>query len=61
MATYKVVDNHNLEKYGIKLGDKCVSKPYMACIANACWFYNKDWEDDGIWCLEWKRVRQVED
>lgn len=61
MATYKVVDNHNLAKYGIKLGDKCASRPSLGYGAEGCWFYSKEWAGDGIWFLRWEQVRKVEE
>lgn len=61
MATYKVVENINVEEYGVKLGDKCDSRPSLGYDAEGCCFYSKEWAGDGIWFLRWEQVRKVEE
>lgn len=61
MAMYKVVDISDLEQYGIRLGDKCLSRPHIGYDVDGCWFYNKEWADNGIWYLGWEQVRKVGD
>ena len=51
---YKVICNAAAVECGVKVGDICSLK--HEDFFNIAWFYNENWDDDGIWCLEWSMV-----
>lgn len=54
---YRVVDNEDLEDYGVQVGDICTH--YEDDSVGTAWFHNDEWLDDGIWCLMLTRVEEI--
>ena len=53
---YRVVSNEIVEGYGVKVGDTCLLQNDDE--DGSAWFYNDNWDDNGIWCLDWSMVEE---
>ena len=58
---YRVIDNTCAICCGVRIGDICYlsdNKPLEAGDWSD-WFYNENWDDDGVWCLRWSDVEEI--
>lgn len=58
---YRVIDNISTRGCGVMVGDICYlsdHKPFGIPYGLA-WFYNENWDNDGIWCLKWSYVEEI--
>ena len=53
---YRVIDNTDMEYYNVKVGDLCT---LVDNDKHGAWFKNDSWEGDGVWCLSWDMVEEV--
>ena len=58
---YRVLDNSCTRGCGVMVGDICCvsdQEPFGIPYGVA-WFYNENWDDDGVWCLKWSDVEEI--
>lgn len=61
LKKYRVINNGFTRVFGVMVGDICYlsdHKPFETGDWSA-WFYNENWYDDGIWCLKWSDVEEI--
>ena len=54
---YRVVDNEDVEDYGVKVGNICTLVEDGS--GGTAWFHNDTWLYDGVWCLTWAQVEEI--
>ena len=55
---YRVMNNENVEEYGVCVGDICTLLEYDK-LHETAWFRSDKWLDDGVWCLSLTQVEEI--
>lgn len=63
LKKYRVVDNSSARDYGVMVGDICCVSDHKPMITrdDSDWFYNENWDEDGVWCLKWSYVEEIKE
>lgn len=63
LKKYRVIDNRSTKGLGVRVGDICCVSNHKPMITNdgSDWFYNENWDEDGVWCLKWSDVEEIDE
>lgn len=61
LKKYLVIDNRSTRGFGVMVGNICYLSDHepFGIPYGVAWFYNENWDDDGIWCLKWSDVEEI--
>lgn len=61
LKKYRVLDNSSTRCHGVRVGDICYLSDHepFGIPYGLAWFYNENWNNDGIWCLKWSYVEEI--